>query len=71
MNNYIKHYGEYCPQLYTKLVIQKRYLTYIHNITISLAKGKIHEINRKIRPQYESDFWFHVFIIVYLILIIL
>jgi hypothetical protein len=69
--NYIKYYGEYCPELYTKLVIQKRYLSYIHNITISLAKGKIYEINHKIRPEYESDFWFHVLILVFFILIIL
>jgi hypothetical protein len=69
--NYIKHFGEYCPELYTKLVIQKRYLSYIHNITISLAKGKRYQINGKIRPQYESDFWFHVLIIVFFILMIL
>ncbi len=48
--NYIKYYGQYYPELYTKLVIQKQFLSYIHNITISLAKGKKYEITRKIRP---------------------
>jgi len=53
--------------LYIKLVIQKRYLNCIQNITINLAKGKRYENISKIRPEYENDLWFYFLTFIFIV----
>lgn len=68
LRRYIGYYTKYTPDLFDMLVIQRRYLDIVTNMTVNLPKVVIRAPVVRKRVEYEVNFWFETLVIVYILL---
>ena len=67
LRRYVRYYTEYTPELFDMLVIQRRYLTIVSNITVHLPKRQMRPKPVREVIEYEVNRWFETLVIIYIL----